>query len=241
MLGGIFLKVFLAENLANLEWNGQYYQVPTMQRLISQIGRSQRLAVVNLLKRSQGLTVRELAHRLGMSYMGVKQHCLNLERDGYLGTFRRHRGVGRPELLYHLTNKAQDLFPQADNMLSISLLEQARKLYGTTAAEKILFLHFQERAKAYAQKVQGETPFDRARSLARLRDREGHMSDFEIEPAPRIIERHHPMQALFEAFPEAAVMERDMFQRVLGVAVRREQRQAGGTHEYIFSILATGT
>ena len=26
-------------------------------------------------------------------------------------------------------------------------------------------------------------------------------------------------------------MERDMFQRVLGVAVRREQRQAGGTHE----------
>ena len=151
-----------------------------MQRLISQIGRSQRLAVVNLLKRSQGLTVRELAHRLGMSYMGVKQHCLNLERDGYLGTFRRHRGVGRPELLYHLTNKAQDLFPQADNMLSISLLEQARKLYGTTAAEKILFLHFQEKAKAYARRCRG-----RRLSIAReawpdLRDREGHMSDFEL-------------------------------------------------------------
>ena len=241
ILGGIFLKVFLAENLANLEWNGQYYQVPTMQRLISQIGRSQRLAVVNLLKRSQGLTVREMAHRLGMSYMGVKQHCLNLERDGYLGTFRRHRGVGRPELLYHLTTKAQDLFPQADNLLSISLLEQARKLYGATAAEKILFLHFQEKAKAYVQKVQGETPADRAKSFARLRDREGHMSDFEIEPAPRIIERHHPMQALFEAFPEAAAMERDLFQRVLGVAIRREQRQAGGTYEYVFSLVAPGT
>jgi predicted ArsR family transcriptional regulator len=182
-----------------------------------------------------------MAHRLGMSYMGVKQHCLNLERDGYLGTFRRHRGVGRPELLYHLTTKAQDLFPQADNLLSISLLEQARKLYGATAAEKILFLHFQEKAKAYAQKVQGETPSDRAKSFARLRDREGHMSDFEIEPAPRIIERHHPMQALFEAFPEAAAMERDLFQRVLGVAIRREQRQAGGTYEYVFSLVAPGT
>jgi predicted ArsR family transcriptional regulator len=214
-----------------------------MQRLISQIGRSQRLAVVNLLKRSQGLTVRELAQRLGMSYMGVKQHCLTLERDGYLGTFRRHRGVGRPELLYHLTTKAQDLFPQADNLLSISLLRQARKLYGATAAEKILFLHFQEKAKAYVGKVQGETPLDRAKSFARLRDREGHMADFEAEPAPQIIERHHPMQALFEAFPEAVGMERDLFQRVIGVAVRREQRQTGrggGTYEYVFSLPSGG-
>jgi predicted ArsR family transcriptional regulator len=211
-----------------------------MQRLISQIGRSQRLSIVNLLKRSQGLTVRDMANRLGMSYMGVKQHCLNLERDGYLGTFRRHRGVGRPELLYHLTSKAQDLFPQADNVLSISLLEQARKLYGGTAAEKILFLHFQEKAKAYTQKLQGETLSDRAKSLARLRDREGHMSDFEPNPAPRIIERHHPMQALFEVFPEAASMERDLFQRVLGVPIRREQRQAGGTYEYVFSLIGAG-
>jgi predicted ArsR family transcriptional regulator len=208
-----------------------------MQRLISQIGRSQRLSVVNLLKRSQGLTVRDMAYRLGMSYMGVKQHCLNLERDGYLGTFRRHRGVGRPELLYHLTAKAQDLFPQADNVLSISLLEQARKLYGGSAAEKILFLHFQEKAKGYVQKLQGETLSDRAKSLARLRDREGHMSDFELDPAPRIIERHHPMQALFEAFPEAASMERDLFQRVLGVPIRREQRRAGGNYEYVFSLV----
>src|SRR5688572_32874603 len=100
-----------------------------MQRLLSQIGRSQRLAVVNHLKRSaDGLTVAVLAARLGMSYMGAKQHCIELERDGYVDTFRRHRGVGRPELLYRLTTKAQDLFPQADNTLSISLLEQARKL-----------------------------------------------------------------------------------------------------------------
>jgi len=211
-----------------------------MQRLISQIGRSQRLAVVNILKRSQGLTVRELALRLGMSYMGVKQHCLSLERDGYLSTFRRHRGVGRPELLYNLTTKAQDLFPQADNVLSISLLEQARKLYGTSAAEKILFLHFQERAKSYVAKVQGATPLDRAKSFARLRDREGHMADFELEPGPRIIERHHPMQALFTAFPEAVAMERDLVQRVLGAPVRREQRQAGGTYEYVYSLIGAG-
>ena len=52
------------------------------QRLIAEIGKSQRLRVVNRLKRTQGLSVRELAAALGMSYMGVKQHCIELERRG---------------------------------------------------------------------------------------------------------------------------------------------------------------
>ena len=208
-----------------------------MQRLLSQIGRSQRLSIINLLKRSQGMTVRDMSTRLGMSYMGVKQHCITLERDGYLSTFRRHRGVGRPELLYSLTNKAQDLFPQADNVLSISLLEQSRKLFGARAAEKILFLHFQEKAKSYSENVRGATPVEKAKWLARQRDREGHMADFEEQPSPRIVERHHPMRALIEAFPEVAPLEREMFQRVLGVPVRREQTQTGGACEYVFSLV----
>lgn len=207
-----------------------------MQRLLSQIGRSQRLSVVNLLKRSTGLTVRDLAARLDMSYMGVKQHCLDLEKDGYVDTFRRHRGVGRPELLYRLTNKAHDLFPKEDSALAISLLEQARKLFGSGSSEKILFLHFQEKTQNYASKIKGDTLAERAKWLVRLRDREGHMAELSSEPGLCIIERHHPMIILIEAFPEIAGMERDMFQRVLGVPVRRECTGQGGVYECTYLI-----
>lgn len=207
-----------------------------MQRLLSQIGRSQRLTVINLLKRQPDLTVQQMADHLDMSYMGVKQHCLELHKNGYLDTFRRHRGVGRPELLYRLTNKAQDLFPKADNALSISLLEQARKLFGPGAAGKMLFLHFQEKTKACAEAIRGETPIERAKWLARLREREGHMAEFRAEPSPRIVERHHPMQALLEAFPEVATMEREMFERVIGASVRREASPAGENYECVFLV-----
>lgn len=207
-----------------------------MQRLLSQIGRSQRLGVVNLLKRSAGLTVRELADRLGMSYMGVKQICLSLQKSGYLDAMRRHRGVGRPELVYRLTSKAQDLFPQADNALALSLLGEARKLFGPAAAEKLLFRHFQSKAVDYAERVRGSSPAERAKWLARLREREGHMTDFEPGPPTRIVERHNPMLALFEAYPEAAGMERDMIQRVIGTPVRRELSGPGGVYQCAFVI-----
>lgn len=209
-----------------------------MQRLLSQIGRSQRLSVLNLIKRSSddGLTVRVLADRLEMSYMGVKQICLDLERDGYLDTFRRNRGVGRPELIYRLTGKTRDLYPQADNELAISLLEQARKLFGPGSAEKILFLHFQEKTKACAEKLRGDTLAERAKWLARLREQDGYMAEYVAEPVIKIVEHHHPMQALFAAIPKAVEMERDMFQRLLGVPVRREQVGEGSSYKCIFFI-----
>ncbi len=66
------------------------------QQLLSEIGRTQRLEILNTLKRTRGLSVNELVAKMKMSYMGIKQHCLTLERDGYLDTWRRPQKMGRP-------------------------------------------------------------------------------------------------------------------------------------------------
>src|SRR5271155_6189602 len=107
------------------------------QKLIAEIGKSQRLAILNKLKRTQGLSVKELAAMLGMSYMGIKQHCIDLHKDGYLETWRRAKPVGRPEMLYRLTDRAQELFPSTSNQLTVDILHAAQKLYGAAAAEKL--------------------------------------------------------------------------------------------------------
>jgi len=207
-----------------------------MQRLLSEIGRSQRLAVVNLLKRSMGLTVREMAEKLQMSYMGVKTICLGLEKDGYVKTTRRNHGVGRPELLHLLTPKAQDLFPKQDNELAITLLQQARKLYGTSAAEKLLFLYYQQKTAEYTDQIEADASPERAVALARLREKEGYMAECQRGPQLCIIERHHPLQSLQESFPEMLGLERDMFQKILGAPVRTEHRNAGGNRETVFFV-----
>jgi len=64
------------------------------QRLISEIGRTQRLEIINSLKRTRGMSVNELVERMSMSYMGIKQHCITLHRDGYLDTWRRPQRMG---------------------------------------------------------------------------------------------------------------------------------------------------
>jgi predicted ArsR family transcriptional regulator len=207
------------------------------QKLIAQIGKSQRLAVINKLKRTQGLSVGELAELLDMSYMGVKDHCVAMHKEGYLDTWRRPKPRGRPEVLYRLTRRAHELFPTASNEMTILLLDSAKTLFGPSAPEKLLFTLFQKKTAGYVARVKGDTAPERAKWFARLRDNEGCMADVETDGGGlRIVEHHSPILDLLRAFPIVARLEAEMFQRVLKTTVQREETAVSGLFSAVFHI-----
>jgi predicted ArsR family transcriptional regulator len=209
------------------------------QRILLQVGRSARLRVLNELKRTQGLCVADLARRVKMSYMGAKGVCLDLEKRGLLDTWRQPQKIGRPHLLYRLTQRAHELFPSESNSLTLDALEAARKLFGPTAPDKLLMVVFQKKAEKYLTKLKGRTPAERAKWLARLRDYEGYMSECETDAANgvQIVEHHSPLLDVLREFPLVAKLETDMFQRLLGAPVKREETSVSGLYCATFRLL----
>ncbi|HEY4284445.1 MAG TPA: hypothetical protein VGM62_15385 [Chthoniobacterales bacterium] len=207
------------------------------QQLLVEIGRTQRLEILNSLKRSKGMSVNELVRKMKMSYMGIKQHCLTLQRDGYLDTWRRPQKMGRPEMVYRLTRRSHDLFPTDSNRLTLDILRSAQDIYGRNAPEKLLYNSFERKIASLKQKVKGDNVADRAKWLARLRDSEGHMSQFttdEKEGGPQILECHSPIMNLLDRYPIIARLEQDLFEAVLGTTVRREENRNSGLYECAF-------
>jgi predicted ArsR family transcriptional regulator len=201
---------------------------------ISEVGRSQRLRIIHSLKKTQGLSVNELGERLKLSYMGVKQHCEELERQGYVDTWRRPKAVGRPEMIYRLTPKAQTFFPQGTNATTIELLHAATRLYGHAAAEKLLYSVFAAKTEEYGRKVRGKTVLELAEALAKTREQEGYLSEISTSEGIAIVEYHSPIMDLLEAFPLVRRLEREMFERVLGVRIEREEKVASGLYQCRF-------
>jgi predicted ArsR family transcriptional regulator len=206
------------------------------QKMLAEIGRTQRLEILNSLKRSKGLSVNELVRKMKMSYMGIKQHCLTLQRDGYLDTWRRPQKMGRPEMVYRLTRRTHDLFQSDSNTFTLELLKSVHETYGPNAPEKLLYNLFERKTAALKAKVKGETVADRARWLARVRDTEGYMSQFSLEEegGPQILECHSPILNLLDAFPIVGRLEQDMFEAALGTSVRREETRNSGLYECAF-------
>lgn len=193
--------------------------------------------IIELVKRSTGLSVPELAKELKMSYMGVKKHCVALEKLGYLDTWRRPKVVGRPEKLYRLTEKANGIFPEIGSEVTLSLLEAAGQ-FDANAAEKLLFAHFHGQTLLLAKKVKGHSVADKASSLAKLRDQAGHVSEcvYDREDGLQIVECHNPLQPIFDRFPTAERMEEQMFERLIGAAVERSLTKVSGLRRYVFVI-----
>ena len=132
-------------------------------------------------------------------------------------------------MLYRLTQRAHELFPVASNPMTIELLGAAQKLFGPAASEKLLLLVFQKKAEHYQSRLKGATVAERAKWLARLRDHEGYMSGCENAGGEiRIVEHHSPILDLLRAFPLVSRLEADMFSRVLGAPVRREENSVSG-------------
>ena len=206
------------------------------QRLISEIGRTQRLEILNSLKRTRGMSVNELVGKMKMSYMGIKQHCLTLHRDGYLDTWRRPQRMGRPEMVYRLTRRSHDLFQADSNQFTFDLLKSAQEIYGTNAPEKLLYNIFEKKTAALKTKAKGNTVVERAKWLARFRDGEGYMTQLITgdEGGPKILECHSPIMNLLERYPIIARLEQDMFEAVLGTPVRREIIRNSGLYECAF-------
>jgi predicted ArsR family transcriptional regulator len=209
------------------------------QRLLAEIGRTQRLEIVNSLKRSRGLSVNELVDRMRMSYMGIKQHCLTLQRDGYLDTWRRPQRMGRPEMVYRLTRRAHDLFQADSNRFTLELLDSVQQIYGPNAPEKLLYNLFEKKCSTLKEKIKGATVGERAKSLAKIRDTEGYMSQFVTEEGgPQILECHSPLQNVLDKYPIIGRLEKEMFEQLLGTRVRRQETRNSGLYECAFYFAA---
>ncbi|MGF1678480.1 MAG: helix-turn-helix transcriptional regulator [Candidatus Methylacidiphilales bacterium] len=208
-------------------------------KLLKKVSKNPKLLILTEIKRSQGLSVAELCDRIGLSYMGVKQHCIALEKDGYLDTWRRPKGMGRPEKAYRLTDNAQDFFPTEYSSLTTEILQSVNEVYGPNAAEKILHNIYQRDTDSLKSKVQADTVEARSRKLAQIREERGYMSEFVTDPDThtfRIVEYNSPILICLDLFPQLRDLESRMFETLLKAPVRREEERVSGLFHCTFHI-----
>ncbi len=212
---------------------------------VRELVRPQWVAILDELKRSGGVAVPELAKKIGMSYMGTKQHCEKLEACGYVERRRIPRTqVGRPEILYRLTEKAEVLFPYAGVEVLMEVLDAAGRLFGETAPEKLVHRHLLARRDEWQPKVEKAGDLDgRAKRLVALRAKSGCLNRYcEDEGGVRIEEFHHPMRPVFDRWPALRGVETRMMEELLGTRLlRREIEGSAGVPPRVdYEFIAVG-
>lgn len=78
--------------------------------------------IINLMKTHGTLQVDEAVEMTDLAKTTLREHFLQLERDGYIERDYVRSGPGRPSLQYTLTKKGQSLFPSQESSMLRDLI-----------------------------------------------------------------------------------------------------------------------
>lgn len=138
---------------------------------------STRQHILEYLQRQGRATVKELGNLLGLTSTGIRQHLTVLERDGLVDAREERGRVGRPTLVYSLTEKADALFPKTYDALAAVLLEEIRCSQGNERLHDLLHKVAERMAAPYVERIEGRPLPERVRETARIMEEQGCLVD----------------------------------------------------------------
>jgi len=172
-----------------------------------------RSRVLRSLLLNQKRTVNELAESVDINPISVRHHVTNLEAEGLIISEEERHGVGRPRLVFSLTPKGMEQFPQRYLQLTMRLLEQLK----TNLPEKVLGNIFKDVAEGIAEDLTQDINLEeldlkeRLELLQEVLSSEGFMVDLQEEEGNfYIVEASCPYHHVGEDHPEICVVDQEL-------------------------------
>jgi predicted ArsR family transcriptional regulator len=208
--------------------------------------RKTRGAIVHLLKTEGALTSAELADRLKLTAMAVRQHLYALTAERMVSVEERPVPIGRPAKYWQLTPDANRLFPDAYAELNISLITAMGDAFGEKGLKRVLDARGTRQQAAYAERIASSASLkQKLQQLARIRTEEGYMAEVGVETDGSflLIENHCPICAAATVCQGFCVAELDLFRKLLGsdVSIEREEHIISGARRCVYRIRRNGS
>ena len=203
--------------------------------------RKTRRAITKLLKTEGPIDSAQLAQRLGLTAMAVRQHLYSLQREGLVTSEDRPVPIGRPAKFWRLTRDADRLFPEAYAELSVALIDSVKDAFGDEGLDRVLTSRCARQQTDYAKRIKPAASLEKKlEELAKVRSEEGYMAEIrkEGEGTYLLIENHCPICAAANVCQGFCSTELDLFRSVLGpgVSVERAEHIIKGDHRCVYRI-----
>ncbi len=203
--------------------------------------RKTRRAITKLLKTEGPIDSAQLAQRLGLTAMAVRQHLYALQREGLVTSEERPVPIGRPAKFWRLTREADHLFPEAYAELSVALIDSVKDAFGPEGLERVLTSRCARQRVDYRKRIKSQDSLDRKLAeLAKVRTEEGYMAEVrrEDDGSFLLVENHCPICAAANACQGFCSTELDLFRSVLGpgITVERAEHIIKGDNRCVYRV-----
>ena len=180
--------------------------------------------ILQTLLRHPKITINEIAQAVGINAISVRHHLSNLEKEGLIAAEEERHGVGRPRLMYSLTEDGMERFPTKYLRLTTRLLAQMKESLPGPAVTQLFSQIAEDMAKEYSEKMKGLSMEERLDLVKDMLAQEGFTVEWEKKGKEyQIHEITCPYYQIGIAHPEVCTVDQTLISKMLALPANKVQ------------------
>ena len=169
-------------------------------------------------------TINDIAESVGINPISVRHHLTNLQMEGLIAAEEERHGVGRPRLVYSLTEDGMERFPTKYLRLTTRLLTQMKESMPALAVAKMFSQIAEEMANEYSEQMKGLSMEERLDFVKEMLAQEGFTVEWEKKDGDyQIHEISCPYYQIGIAHPEVCTVDQTLISKMLALPASKVQ------------------
>jgi DeoR family transcriptional regulator, suf operon transcriptional repressor len=198
--------------------------------------------ILQTLLRKPKITINDLAEAVGINPISVRHHLTNLQMEGLIAADEERHGVGRPRLVYSLTEDGMEKFPTKYFRLTTRLLTQMKDSMPGPVVANLFSQIAEDMASEYSDQMKGLSMEERLDFVKEMLAQEGFTVEWEKKGSEyQIHEISCPYYQIGVAHPEVCTVDQTLISKMLALPANKVQCILDGdTHcTYVVQTAAT--
>jgi predicted ArsR family transcriptional regulator len=199
--------------------------------------KSTREKVLQTLASSPRSTIIEIAEAVGINAISVRHHLTNLQAASLVSADEERHGVGRPRLVYYLTDQGLEKFPTRYYRLTNNLIEQIKETLPESEVKKLFKGMADKLSEEYQSVFESLDLEERLALLKNVMEKEGYELDWERkEDGYEIQEIACPFYQIGKDHPEICLFDKSLISNLLSVSEEEITHIRRGDNHCAFQI-----
>lgn len=202
--------------------------------------KSTRDHILQTLLRKPRTTIQELADAVGINPISVRHHLTNLQMDGLVDAAEERHGVGRPRLVYFLTENGKEKFPTRYLRLTTRLLSQMKEKLPAPVVRELFKEVASTLAEEHAGQLRGMSVEQRLDTIKTLLADEGFVIEWEKQgDVYHIHEITCPYLQVGQFHPEVCTVDQTLLSTMLSLPAHKVKCILSGATHCTYEIKAS--
>lgn len=182
--------------------------------------------VLTTIKLHPKSTILEIAQQVGINAISVRHHLTNLQAEGLIMAEEERHGVGRPRLVYSLTDRGMENFPSRYFHLVNSLMDQIKKTLPEKDINSIFYNMAGKLTSDYEPMLTKMNMEQRLELLKTILNNEGFDVEWEQQGQQCCIkEISCPYFKIGNNHPEVCLFDKSIISNILDIPMNKISRQ----------------